>query len=68
MNKTIKAVLMIAGIGLLTYGIYTMIAPEASLSIGSLDITTQDNTNSYITIGLGLASILLSFIGTKSLK
>ena len=68
MNKTIKVILVVAGIGLLTYGIYTMFAPEASLSIGSLDIRTQDNTNSYITIGLGLASILLSFIGTKSLK
>jgi hypothetical protein len=45
-----------------------MIAPEASLSIGSLDIIAQDNTNSYITIGLGLAAIFISFIGSKSLK
>ncbi|HEX9825231.1 MAG TPA: hypothetical protein VGA80_01435 [Flavobacteriaceae bacterium] len=68
MNKTIKFILLAVGVGLLAYGVYTLFAPEASLSIGSLDITTQDNTNSYITIGLGLASILLSFIGSKSLK
>jgi hypothetical protein len=68
MNKTIKFILLVAGIGLLVYGIYTMIAPEASLSIGSLDIIAQDNTNSYITIGLGLAAIFISFIGSKSLK
>lgn len=68
MNKNIKVILLAVGIGLLVYGIYTMITPEASLSIGSLDITTQDNTNSYITIGLGLAAILISFLGSKSLK
>jgi len=52
----------------LIYGVYTVFAPEASLSIGSLDITAQDNTNSYIMIGLGLASILISFIGGKYLN
>ncbi|MFH4964918.1 hypothetical protein V8G69_07935 [Gaetbulibacter sp. M235] len=68
MNKTIKSILLVIGFGLLVYGVYTMFAPESSLSIGSLDITTQDNTNSYITIGLGLASIFISFIGGKSLN
>ncbi len=68
MNKTVKSILLVIGFGLLGYGVYTMFAPESSLSIGSLDITTQDNTNSYITIGLGLASILISLIGGKSIK
>ncbi|MGZ0016489.1 hypothetical protein [Yeosuana sp. AK3] len=68
MNKTLKSILLVVGLVLLIYGVYTMFAPEASLSIGSLDITTQDNTNSYIMIGLGLASILISFIGGKYLN
>lgn len=65
MNKTIKSILLVVGIGLLVYGVYTMFAPEASLSIGSLEVTAQDNTNSYITIGLGLAALLISFIGGR---
>ncbi|MGC1204117.1 MAG: hypothetical protein WA839_04415 [Flavobacteriaceae bacterium] len=65
MNKTIKSILLVAGIGLLIYGVYTMFAPEASLSIGSLEVKAQDNTNSYITIGLGLAALLISFIGGR---
>lgn len=65
MNKTIKSILLVVGIGLLVYGVYTMFAPEASLSIGSLQVTAQDNTNSYITIGLGLAALLISFIGGR---
>ncbi|NCO63976.1 MAG: hypothetical protein GW839_13405 [Flavobacteriales bacterium] len=68
MNKTLKSILLVVGLVLLIYGVYTVFAPEASLSIGSLDITTQDNTNSYIMIGLGLASILISFIGGKYLN
>lgn len=66
MNKTIKTVLLVAGILLLVYGVYTMFAPEASLSIGSLEVKTQDNTNSYITIGLGLAALFISFMGNKN--
>ncbi|NCP51687.1 MAG: hypothetical protein GW827_11765 [Flavobacteriales bacterium] len=68
MNKTLKSILLVVGLVLLIYGVYTVFAPEASLSIGSLDITAQDNTNSYIMIGLGLASILISFIGGKYLN
>ena len=67
MNKTIKIILLIAGIGLLGYGIYILVAPETSISIGPLDVESQDNNNAYITIGLGLLALLISFIpGKKS--
>ena len=67
MNKTIKTVLLLAGIVLLVYGTYTMIQPETQVSIGDLDlIKSQDNTNSYITIGLGIAAVALSLIKGKS--
>ena len=67
MNKTIKIVLLVAGILILAYGVYTMITPETQVSIGELDlIETQDNTNSYITIALGILAIALSLIKGKS--
>ncbi|MGB5273910.1 MAG: hypothetical protein WBN18_14795 [Flavobacteriaceae bacterium] len=65
MNKMIKTVLMIAGIALLGYGIYILIAPEAKLDIGILEVETQDNKNAYITIGLGLVALLIGFFAGK---
>ena len=67
MNKSIKTILLVAGIILLGYGIYTMIQPEAQVSIGDLDlVTAQDNTNSYITIALGIVAIAISLVKGKS--
>ena len=65
MNKSVKSILLIAGIILLGYGIYTLIAPEASISIGDMSLETQDNTNSYVTIGLGLLALVLSLLGGR---
>ncbi|WP_104736383.1 hypothetical protein [Hanstruepera ponticola] len=65
MNKTVKMILLVVGIILVIYGIYTLIAPEASVGIGDLSIEAQDNDNSYITIALGIASVALSFLGGK---
>lgn len=67
MNKTIKSILLIAGVILLAYGIYTMVVPETKVSIGDLDLVeAQDNTNSYITIALGIVAVVLSLIKGKS--
>lgn len=67
MNKSIKSILMIVGIVLIGYGIYTIVVPETILSIGSLDVKAKDtnNNNSYIMIGLGIAALLFSFIGGR---
>ena len=65
MNKSIKLVLLIAGIALIGYGIYTVIAPEASLSLGPLNAEVQDNNTAYITIGLGVVALLASLLGGK---
>lgn len=65
MNKNIKKVLMIVGVVLLGYGIYTLIAPEASVSVGGLSVEAQDNTDAYITIVLGLVAIVLGYLGAK---
>lgn len=57
---------MIIGIALTAYGIYTLVIPETQISIGEIDlIKVQDNTNSYITIGIGLVAIVLSLINPK---
>ena len=65
MNKSVKTILLVVGIVLLVYGIYTMIAPEASVGIGDMSIEAQDNTNSYITIALGLVAVVLSVVAGK---
>ncbi|RCS26117.1 hypothetical protein DUT90_10085 [Polaribacter sp. WD7] len=66
MNKSIKLVLVIVGIILVTYGIYTMIIPETQVSIGDLDlIESQNNTSSYVTIGLGILAIAIALIKAK---
>jgi len=66
MKNPVKTVLLVVGILLLGYGVYTLIAPEASLDIGILEVETQDNTNAYTTIVLGLIALVLSyFVGKK---
>jgi hypothetical protein len=66
MNRTVKTVLLILGIILLNFGVYTMIILETEVSMGSLDLVkTQDNSKSYTTIGFGIIAIFLSLIKGK---
>ena len=65
MNKTIKLILLIAGIVLIGYGIYTIIVPEASFSFGPLNAEVQDNNNAYISIGLGVVALLVGLVAGK---
>ncbi|GAB7255784.1 hypothetical protein [Polaribacter sp. OB-PA-B3] len=66
MNKSIKTVLLIVGLILTIYGIYTMIQPETQVSIGDLDLVeAQDNTSSYITIVIGVTALAVGLISGK---
>lgn len=66
MNRAVKKVLLILGIILLIFGVYTMIIPEKETPIGSLDLVkTPDNSKSYITIGFGVIAIFLCLIKEK---
>ena len=65
MNNTVKMILLIVGVILVGYGIYTLIAPEASMDLGVVSAEVQDNYDSYITIALGLVAIVLSRVGGK---
>lgn len=59
MNNTLKTVLLIAGIVLIVYGLYTAIAPEVSIDAGPLQVQAQgDNTQSYAMIGLGILALI----------
>ncbi len=65
MNKPVKSILLIVGVVLLIYGIYTLIMPEASLDLGIFKVEEQDNTNAYITIVLGIISLGVSLVGGR---
>jgi LPXTG-motif cell wall-anchored protein len=59
MNNTLKFVLLIAGVVLIGYGLYTAIIPEVSLDAGPLQVQAQgDNTQSYAMIGLGILALI----------
>ena len=65
MNNTVKLILLVVGVILIGYGIYTLIAPEASVDLGVISAEVQDNNDSYITIALGLVAVILSRLGGK---
>jgi len=59
MNNTLKFVLLIAGVVLIGYGLYTAITPEVSLDAGPLQVQAQgNNTQSYAMIGLGILALI----------
>jgi hypothetical protein len=61
MKKPVTIVLQVVGLILLGYGIYQVIVPEASVNIGPIDASVQDNNDAYVTMGLGLLSIGLGY-------
>lgn len=65
MNSIIKSVLLIVGVGLLAYGGYLLVTPEASIDIGIAKAEAQNNDNAYITIGLGIVALLIGLLGKK---
>jgi len=65
MRKTVQAILLLVGVILIGYGIYTLITPEASVDLGIVEAEVQDNNNSYVTIGLGIASVVLALLGSR---
>ncbi len=59
MNNTLKIVLLVVGIALIAYGLYTLITPEFSLDAGPLQVEAQgDNTQSYAMIAFGILALI----------
>lgn len=65
MNNRVKMILLVVGLVLIVYGIYTLISPEASMEVGAISAEVQDDNDSYITIALGLVAVVLSRVGGK---
>jgi len=66
MNTLTKTILILAGLGLLIYGGIELVSPEASLDIGIAEFESQNNTNAYISIGIGIVALLAGFFVKKS--
>nr|WP_299033850.1 hypothetical protein [uncultured Tenacibaculum sp.] len=65
MNKTIKLILLVIGVALTLYGVFKIVSPEASVDIGIAEFTEQNNKDAYITLGLGIVVLLVSFFTSK---
>ncbi|HSM62946.1 MAG TPA: hypothetical protein VK833_03305 [Gillisia sp.] len=59
MNNTLKIVLLIVGVVLVGYGLYTLVTPEVAFEAGPIKVQAQgDHTQSYAMIGLGILSLI----------
>lgn len=59
MNNVLKFVLLIIGVALIAYGLYTLITPEFSIDAGPLQVEAQgDNTQSYAMIVFGILALV----------
>tara|TARA_R100001369_G_scaffold21881_6_gene39843 strand:- start:53081 stop:53284 length:204 start_codon:yes stop_codon:yes gene_type:complete len=59
MNNTLKIVLLVVGVVLVGYGLYTLVTPEVAFEAGPIKIQAQgDHTQSYAMIGLGILSLI----------
>lgn len=59
MSNTLKIVLLIVGVLLVGYGLYTLFTPEVIMQAGPLKVEAQgDKTQSYAMIGLGILALI----------
>ena len=59
MNNVLKFVLLIIGVGLVGYGLYTLITPEFAIDAGPIQVEAHgDNTQSYAMIAFGILSLI----------
>jgi divalent metal cation (Fe/Co/Zn/Cd) transporter len=65
MHKAIQVILLVVGVFLIWYGLYTMITPEATVDLGIVEAEIQDNNNAYVNIGFGIAAIVLSLLASR---
>ncbi len=69
MNKYIKIVLTIVGLGFLICGVFITINPETQIRIWEINIVkTQSNINSIIIVTIGLATLIFRYVGDEILK
>ncbi|WBL21831.1 MULTISPECIES: hypothetical protein [unclassified Zunongwangia] len=59
MNNVLKIALLIIGVGLIGYGIYSLLSPEVILEAEPIEVEAQNsNTQSYAMIAFGLLTLI----------
>lgn len=59
MNNVLKIVLLIVGVGLIGYGVYTLITPEFAIDAGPLQVKAQgDKTQPIAMIAFGVLALI----------
>ena len=67
MNKTLKFFLFVSGVALFVYGI-SLIPLHSPMDEFPFEIRTQNHTNSYLIIGLGVMITFVSLIEIVKIK
>ena len=67
MQNSLKTVLLIVGVILVGYGLYTAFAPETIIDAGPLQVQSKSGltTQSVITIALGVVALLAAVFSKK---
>lgn len=73
MQNSLKAGLLIAGIALLSFGLYNVFSPDTIIDAGPIQVKAKDNSleaESIVFISLGVVALLASLFykKNKSLK
>lgn len=59
LKNVLRIVLLIVGVLLIGYGLYTLFTPEVLMEVGPLKVEAQgDKTQSYAMIGLGILALI----------
>ena len=67
MQNSFKTVLLIVGVVLVAYGLYSAFAPQTVIDAGPLQVKGKSGltTESLITIGLGVVALLAAVLSKK---
>lgn len=68
MNNTIKIILLVVGLAMIGFGLYTIFTPDAVLEVGPLSVKAKNNsidTQSIVIIGLGVLVLLGAVFSKK---
>ena len=68
MNKSLKTLLIVVGIALIAYGLYTMFSPDAVIDAGPISIEASDNsvsTQTIVVLVLGALALAAALFAKK---
>jgi hypothetical protein len=59
LKNVLRTVLLVVGLLLVGYGLYTLVTPDVIMQAGPLKVEAQgDKTQSYAMIGLGILALI----------